>query len=156
MIHQRPILASISNNHVWDAAVVVYLASAILPPLQTHFRREYRQPSAVLWLAEEIARPKLDEKYLASQLHFDVLRTQLLAVLRSTFHPFHPFRRERTMPDAISWSTLTVYHDSVPPIIHISTSPAGIANMYTHLGRPSKLFSSLVRISISSFIIVSF
>ena len=35
-----------------------------------------------------------------------------------------------------------------------STSAAGIAKMYTHFGRPSKLLSSLVRISISSFIVL--
>ena len=112
MIHQRPVIETIGNHYVRDAAVVVYLASAILPPLQPHFRREYRQPSAVLWLAEEIARPKLDEKYITSQLHFDVLRTQLLAVLRSTFHPFHPFRRKRTMPPSVAdlASTTIVNH----------------------------------------------
>ena len=60
------------------------------------------------------------------------------------------------MPHATTWSSLTVYHDSVPPIIHASTSPAGITKMYTHLGSSSKLLSSFVRISISSFIIVIF
>lgn len=35
------------------------------------------------------------------------------------------------------------------------SSPAGTAKIYTHFGRPSKLLSSLVRISISSFIITS-
>jgi hypothetical protein len=35
-----------------------------------------------------------------------------------------------------------------------SSSPAGIAKMCTHFGRPSKFLSSLVRISISSFIVL--
>ena len=112
MIHQRPVIEAIGNHYVRNAVIVVYLASAILPPLQTLFRREYRQPSAVLWLAEEIARPKFDKKYLASQLHFDVIRTQLLAVARSTFHTLHPFRRERTMPSSVAdlASTTIVNH----------------------------------------------
>ena len=37
-----------------------------------------------------------------------------------------------------------------------SSSAVGIAKMYTHFGRPSKLLSSLVRISISSFIVLLF
>jgi hypothetical protein len=55
----------------------------------------------------------------------------------------------------VVWS-FVVYHDSVPPIMHISTSHAGIAKMYTHLGSPSNDLSSLVKMSISSFIIVIF
>lgn len=73
-------------------------------------------------------------------------------------HPFYPFRIEWTMPLSITtaaWSSV-VYHDNVPPIRHISTSNAGATTMYTHLGRPSKLLSSLVRISINSLIIVIF
>lgn len=102
MIHQRPVLVAIGNHYVRNAAVVVYLASAILPPLPTLFRREYRQPSAVLRTAKEVARPKLDEQYLASQLRFDILRTQLLAMLSSSPHAFHPFRREWTMPSSVA------------------------------------------------------
>lgn len=102
MIHQRPVLETIGNHYVRNAAVVVYLASAILPPFQTPFLREYRQPSAILRTAEEIARPKLDEQYLASQLRFDIFRTQLLAVLRSTFHALHPCRTEWAMPSSVA------------------------------------------------------
>lgn len=102
MINQRPVIEAIGNHYVRNAVVVVYLASAILPPLQTHFWLEYRQPSAVLRTAEEIARPKLDKKYIATQLHFDELRTQLLAMLSSSPHPFHPFWRKRTMPSSVA------------------------------------------------------
>lgn len=102
MIHQRPVIEAIGNHYVRNAAVVVYLASAILPPLPTLFRREYRQPSAVLRTAKEVARLKLDEQYLASQLHFDVLRTQLLAVIGSTFHALHPCGTEETMPSPVA------------------------------------------------------
>ena len=49
---------------------------------------------------------------------------------------------------------LGVDHDSVPPIIHIITSAAGAATSQTHLGSPSNDLSSLVKMSISSFIIV--
>ena len=112
MIHQRPVIEAIGNHYVRNAVVVVYLASAILPPLQTHFRREYRQPSAILRTAEEVARPKLDEKYLASQLHFDVLRTQLLAMLSRFRHPLHPFGTEWAMPSSVAFiaSTSIVNH----------------------------------------------
>ena len=102
MIHQRPVLEAIGNHYVRNAAVVVYLASAILPPLPTLFRREYRQPFAILRTAEEIARPKLDENYLASQLHFDIFHTQLLAMLSSSPHPFHPCGTEGAMPSSVA------------------------------------------------------
>lgn len=112
MIYQWPVIEAIGNHYVRNAVVVVYLASAILPPLPTLSSREYRQPSAVLRAAEEVARSKLDEKYLASQLHFDVLRTQLLAMLSSSPHPLHPFRWKRTMPSSVAdlASTTIVNH----------------------------------------------
>ena len=51
---------------------------------------------------------------------------------------------------------LGVYHDKVPPIIHANTNAAGAAINHTHLGSPSKLLFSLIKMSISSFIVVSF
>ncbi len=47
-------------------------------------------------------------------------------------------------------------HDNVPPIMQRITNANGITNMYIHQGSPSNDLSSLVKISISSFIIVSF
>lgn len=99
MIHQRPVIKAIGNHYVRNAAVVVYLASDALTAAVAVTNGK---PTAVLRLTEEIARTKLDEKHLASQLHFDVLRTQLLAVLRSTFHTLHPFGTEWAMPSSVA------------------------------------------------------
>ena len=148
---QRPVLASVGHHYVRNGAVVIYLAS---DRLLVAVIISNGHPSAVLWFAEEVTRRHLVDVFLVVDAPLNILSTQRLTMLCSSPHPFHPFRRKRTMPHAIPWSPLAVNHDSVPPIIHINTSPAGIAKMYTHLGSPSKLLSSLVKMSISSFIIV--
>ena len=150
---QRPVLSSVSHHYVRNGAVVIYLAAD-----WNHAAVAIANwnPSAILWLAEEVTWRHLVDVFLVVDTPLNILSTQLLAMLCSPPHPFHPFRRKRTMPHTISWSPFAVNHDSVPPIIHINTSPAGIAKMYTHLGSPSNDLSSLVKMSISSFIIVIF
>ena len=155
---QRPVLASVSHHYVRNGAVVIYLAADRQSANNDVFIVPDWQPSAILWLAEEIAMRYLVDVFLVADAPLNILSTQRLAMLGSPSHPIHPFRRERTMPLTVMPVVLSsvVNHDNVPPIIHISTNAAGITIAYTHQGRPSNDLSSFVRISISSFIIVSF
>ena len=112
--------------------------------------------SSALRSTDEVTIRHLVDVFLAAGALRNILSTQLLAMLYGPPHPLNPFKRKRTMPLTVTlavWSPV-VDHDNVPPIIHISTNPAGIAKMYTHLGSPSKLLFSLIKMSISSFIIV--
>ena len=150
---QRPVLASVGHHYVRNGAVVIYLAPdrLLVAVIITN-----GNPSAVLWFAEEVTWRHVVDVFLVVDAPLNILSTQRLTMLGSSPHPFHPFRRKRTMPHAIPWSPLAVYHDSVPPIIHISTNAAGAAISHTHLGSPSNDFSSLIRMSIISFIIVMY
>ncbi len=148
---QRPVLASVSHHYVRNGAVVIYLAT---DRLLVAVIISNGHPSAILWLAEEVTRRHLVDVFLIVDAPLNIISTQSITMLDSSPHPFHPFRRKWAMPHAIPWSSLAVNHDSVPPIIHISTSPAGIAKMYTHLGSPSNDFPSLNKMSINSFIML--
>ena len=148
---QRPVLASVGHHYVRNGAVVIYLAS---DRLLVAVIISNGHPSAVLWFAEEVTRRHLVDVFLVVDAPFDVLSTQRLTMLCSPPHPLYPFRRKRTMPHAIPWSPLTVYHDSVPPIMQANTNAAGAAINHTHAGSPSNDLSSLIKMSIISFIIV--
>ena len=62
MIHQRPVIESIGNHYIRNAAVVIYLAADALTAAVAVTNGK---PTAVLRLTEEIARPQTDEKRLA-------------------------------------------------------------------------------------------
>ena len=150
---KRPVLTSVGHYNVRNGAVVIYLAA---DRLLIAVVISNGHPSAILWGAEEVTRRHLVDIFLVVDTPLDILSTQRLTMLGSSPHPFYPFRRKRTMPHTISWSLLAVYHDSVPPIIHIRTNAAGAAISHTHLGSPSKDLSSLIKMSINSFIVVLF
>ena len=123
---KRPVLTSVGHYNVRNGAVVIYLAA---DRLLIAVVISNGHPSAILWGAEEVTRRHSVDIFLVVDTPLDILSTQRIAMLGCSPHLLHPFWRKWTMPHAISWSTLTVYHDSVPPIIHISTRPAGIAKI---------------------------
>ena len=155
---KRPVLTSVGHYNVRNGAVVIYLAvdRLLVAVIITN-----GNPSAILWGAEEFTWRDAIVKHFILQSALDIFRCQTFTMLRRPLHFLHPFRRKRAVPLTVASVVIApillgVYHDKVPPIIHIRTNAAGAAISHTHFGSPSKDLSSLNKMSINSFIVVLF